>query len=157
MNNIKKYSAQSGMTLVTSLMMLLVMTILGVTAIRLSSVDLLIANNYQQQLSVYQAAKSANSANSNLYNLYHWITDKENPSDIEEGGTVATTLVQDLEMQYICRGRGGLANSIGPNATPCKLYMFSVDSRIKGTGAKDTHYQGAGKEVPNTSSSSTLD
>ena len=63
MNNTKKYSTQAGMTLVTSLMMLLVMTILGVTAIRLSSVDLLIANNYQHQLSVYQAAKSANSAN----------------------------------------------------------------------------------------------
>lgn len=156
MNNTKKYRTQAGMTLVTSLMMLLVMTILGVTAIRLSSVDLLIANNYQHQLSVYQAAKSANSTNSNLYNLYTWITVKQDPADISEKEVVSKTGVADLDIQYPCRGRGDLASSIGPNAPPCNLYMFSIDSRIKGTGAKDTHYQGAGKEVPNTTKSSTL-
>jgi len=156
MNNTKRHSTQTGMTLITSLIMLLVMTVLGVTAIRLSSADLLVANNYQHQLSVYQAAKSANSTNSNLNNLYAWITAKQSPVDIEEEGVVSKTLVTDLGVQYPCRGKGQLARSIGPNAPPCNLYMFSIDSRIKGTGAKDSHFQGAGKEVPKTAKSNML-
>lgn len=67
--NIMNKKNQSGLTLITSLMMLLAMTILGITAVKLSSVDLLVAHNYQQPLSVYQEAgkQFPNQSNGSYY------------------------------------------------------------------------------------------
>lgn len=140
------------MTLVTSLMMLIVMTVLGITAMKLSAVDLIVAKNHQHQLTVYQAAESSLRKDVNFFNWYQWMLDNtQHPGETDNEGLVTDTQVVDLDRYYICKGRSGLASSIGSNSPPCKLYMFSIDSRLQGTGAKDRHFQGAGKEVPTPS------
>ena len=147
---------QSGMTLFTSLMMLLVMTILGVTAIKISSVDLLIANNYQKKLQVYQAAESKIQKDVDFYWLYRWMTTDANAPTDDEDGVVSKSEVLDVGEEYQCTPNN-LATSLGPDSTPCRIYMFQVEASMKSTGARAAHYQGAGKLTPNTSKGSYLD
>ncbi len=155
--NIRKITKQSGITLVTSLVMLLVVTLLGITAIKLSKTDLIVARNYQQQLTVYQAAETKLRQDVNFYHLYEWMLDNtKHPEKAEDQNLVSETLVVDLGRKYICKGRLSRAASIGPDAPPCKLFMFKIDSYLEGTGAKDSHYQGAGKQIPNASRGSYL-
>ena len=153
MNAIRKKN-QSGITLITSLMMLLVMTIIGVTAIKISSVDLLVASNYQQQLSVYQEAETKIKRDVSFYRLHDWMMDDKQPPVSTKAKMTSNAEVTDLERDYPCKGRSNLANSLGPDAPNCKLFMFAVDANIKGTGAKENHYQGAGKQFPNQSNGS---
>ena len=147
---------QSGITLITSLMMLLVMTIIGVTAIKLSTVDLLIANNYQKKLQVYQAAESKIQKDVNFYWLYQWMTTQVNATVDNNRDIVVTSEVIDLEEAYQCTPNN-LATSLGPDSTPCHIYMFEIKAAMKSSGAKGSHYQGAGKLVPNVSKNSSLD
>jgi len=135
-------------------MMLLVMTIIGVTAIKISSVDLLVASNYQQQLSVYQEAETKIKRDVSFYRLHDWMMDDKQPPVSTKAKMTSNAEVTDLERDYPCKGRSNLANSLGPDAPNCKLFMFAVDANIKGTGAKENHYQGAGKQFPNQSNGS---
>jgi Tfp pilus assembly protein PilX len=153
MNNKNK---QSGMTLITSLMMLLVLTILGVTAMKISTVDLLIANNYQKKLQVYQAAESKIQKDVDFYWLYQWMTTDVNAPTDDAKDIVSSSEIVDLDDSYQCTPND-LATSLGPDSTPCRIYMFQVSSSMKTSGAKETHYQGAGKLTPNLSKGSFLD
>ncbi|MGB1310497.1 MAG: pilus assembly PilX family protein [Leucothrix sp.] len=152
MNKINK--KQSGITLITSLMMLLVMTIIGVTAIKISSVDILVAHNYQQRLSVYQEAETKVSNDVDFHRLHNWIMKDESPPVTTKGAVTAIAEVTDLKREYNCKGRSNLAQSLGPNAPTCKLFMFSIDARMKGSSIKENHYKGAGKRFPNQSNGS---
>ena len=154
--NMNKKNKQTGMTLVTSLMMLLVLTILGVTAIKISSVDLLVANNYQKKLQVYQAAETKIQKDVDFYWLYKWISSEGNAPDTDHKGAVAKSHIVDLEKSYQC-SPSNLATSLGPDSTPCNIYMFHIDASMKASGEKESHFQGAGKLVPNLSKGSYLD
>ena len=147
---------QAGITLITSLMMLLVMTIIGVTAIKISSMDLLIADNYQKKLQVYQAAESKIQKDADFYSLYTWMTTQQNAPTDKKNDITTTSEIVDLQDQYQCTPNN-LATSLGPDSTPCNIYMFQIEASMSGSGAKDFHYQGAGKLVPNVSKGSFLD
>lgn len=153
--NINK-NKQAGITLITSLMMLLVLTILGVTAIKISSVDLLIADNYQKKLSAYQAAESKIQDDVDFFWLYKWMTTAVNSPDGDSGNMVTKAKIVDLDRSYQC-SPNNLATSLGPDSTPCKIFMFKIDASMKSSGAKETHFQGAGKLTPNLSKGSYLD
>ena len=146
--------SQSGITLITSLMMLVAMTIIGVTAVKLSTVDLLVAHNYQQQLSVYQEAETKIRRDVSFYRLHDWMMEDKQPPDTSKDSMVTKASVSDLERSYPCKGQNNLANSLGPDAPSCKVFLFSIDSNMEGTGAKESHYQGAGKQFPNQSNGS---
>jgi len=152
--NIKNIKRQSGITLITSLMMLLAMTIIGVTAIKVSSVDLLIASNYQEQLSAHQEAKTKTRREVSFYRLHDFVMAETQPPNTVKGAMVSKAEVTNLNSEYPCKGRSFLANSLGPDAPPCRLFMFAVDANLKGSGAKENHYQGAGKQYPNQSNGS---
>jgi len=145
---------QSGITLITSLIMLLAMTIIGVTAIKISSIDLLVANNYQQQLSVYQEAETKIRRDVSFYRLHDWMMDDKQPPTTTKEKMVTNAKVTDLNRDYPCKGKSNLANSLGPDAPSCKLFLFAIDSNLQGTGAQERHYKGAGKQFPNQSNGS---
>jgi len=147
---------QAGITLITSLIMLLVMTIIGVTAIKISSMDLLIANNYQKKLQVYQAAESKIQKDADFYWLYQWMSADINAPIDDETDIVTKSEIVDLEKEYPCTPNN-LATSLGPDSTPCNIYVFQIEASMKSSGAKDAHYQGAGKLVPNVSKGSFLE
>jgi hypothetical protein len=145
---------QSGITLITSLMMLLAMTIISVTAIKISSVDLLVAHNYQQQLSVYQEAETKIRREVSFYRLHDWMMEDKQPPETTKDAMVSKAEVMDLEREYPCKGKSSLANSLGPNSPSCKVFLFSIDANMKGSGAQESHFQGAGKQFPNQSNGS---
>ena len=84
------------------------------------------------------------------------LDNKKQPGTSEAEGVVSGTLVLDLDKNYICKGRSNQATSIGPDSPPCRLFMFTIDSHLQGTGARERHFQGAGKQVPNMSRGSYL-
>lgn len=145
---------QLGLTLITSLIMLLMMTLIGVTAVKLSSIDLLVAHNYQQQLEVYQEAETKIRRDVSFYRLHEWMINNQHPPVSEKDNIETKAEVMDLNRQYPCKGTGNLANSLGPDAPACRLFMFSIDANMKGAGAREHHYQGAGKQFPNQSKGS---
>ena len=153
--NINK-NKQLGMTLITSLMMLLVLTILGVTAMKISTMDLIIANNYQKTLQVYQAAESKIQKDADFYWLYQWMITDVNAPDDDARDIVSTSEIVDLDKEYQCTPNN-LATSLGPDSTPCRIFMFQVRASMKTSGAKAAHFQGAGKLTPNLSKGSFLD
>ncbi len=152
--NIKNIKRQSGITLITSLMMLLVMTIIGVTAIKISSVDLLVAHNYQEQLSVYQEAETKIQGDVNFLRLHDWMMEDKQPPDTTKDKVRTKAAVSDMNREYPCKGKSNLANSLGPDAPACKVFLFAIDSNMKASGAKESHYKGAGKQFPNQSNGS---
>ena len=147
---------QAGITLITSLVMLLAMTIIGLTAIKISSVDLLIANNYQKKLHVYQAAESKIQKDADFYWLFQWMQTAVNAPVDDSKDIISTSEIVDLEDDYPCTPND-LATSLGPDSTPCRIYMFQIEAAMKSSGAKEDHYQGAGKLFPNISKGSFLD
>lgn len=153
--NIKNIRRESGITLITSLMMLLAMTIIGVTAIKISSVDLLVAKNYQEQLSAHQEAKTKTRREVSFYRLHDFVMQDIQPPDTTKGAMVSKAEVTNLNSEYPCKGRSNLANSLGPDAPACKLFMFAIDADMKGSGARENHFQGAGKQYPSESNGSS--
>ena len=151
---IRNIKNQSGITLITSLILLVAMTLIGVTAVKLSTIDLMVAHNYQQQLSVYQEAETKIRREVSFYRLHDWMMEDKQPPETKVDSIVSKASVSDLERSYPCKGKSHLANSIGPDAPACKVFLFSIDSDMKGTGARESHYQGAGKQFPNQSNGS---
>lgn len=144
---------QEGVSLIVALVVLLIITILGISAARLSSQDLIIASNEQQQMMVSQASESARSKTVSFYNLFQWLENRTEP-DIQtrslSTGSVKSEITVDVGEQYVCYGQSGEAMSVGAGASLCRVYTFSVDSRLIGTGAYDRVIKGEGKELPST-------
>lgn len=148
-NNIKK---QRGATLFTSLVFLILMTIVSVTAAKVSLVDVLVAGNNQQTMELFQETSNDLKAHADPAVLLPilqtegisqaWVenlTDPNNPNQEET--------VQNRLKEYNCSGNG-LATSVGPDTPPCFLFDFSVTNTKKDSSAKEIHIRGAGKEFP---------
>lgn len=159
---------QQGATLITALMMLLVMTVLGISAVKMSTIDILIASNDQQKLMLMQEAETdlinlttpsklieplvgltvdgetaAFDAETNMYTI-------PNPTN-----DLTIEIITDMELEYDCQGFGGKAVSQGCEV-PCRLYDFQVKARKANSGAREQRRRGAGKEVPDSSKNSCL-
>lgn len=164
-----KRSKQQGATLITSMMMLLVMTIIGIAAVKMSSIDIIIAGNDQQRLMLMQETESelvnlstpgklldpligefvgSEQALFDADTKSYRVPEPRNPTSIE--------IITDLEKLYSCEGFSGLAVSMGPDVPPCRLYDFQVRTKKANSGAKELRRRGAGKEVPNIGKNSYL-
>lgn len=134
-----------------ALVVLLIITMLGISAARLSTQDLIIASNEQQMMMVTQASESARSKSVSFYNLFKWLDDGTLPAKQTQQldtGSVESKIAVDVGEKYICYGQSGEAMSLGPGATWCRVYTFTVDSRLTGTGAHNRVMKGEGKELP---------
>ncbi len=147
---------QKGASLIIALVVLLVITILGISSVRLSSQDLIIASNEQQQMMVFQATESARKQVVNFYNVYKWIDDETTPSTLTQqinSGNVRSDITITRGAAYTCFGQAGQegeANSIGVGTNKCRVYTFAIDSQLLGTGARAKLFKGEGKELPST-------
>lgn len=152
-------SKQVGATLFTALVFLLLMTIVTVSASRISIQDTYIANNAQQKQLMFQQTANDLVNLTTVIKLYAPITGSngaafaegtgiyELPEDANKAGTAEK--ITKLNFSYPCGGFDGLAVSLGPDTNHCDLFDFSVDSRAQGfSGAKDRQNRGAGKELP---------
>ncbi len=152
MSILKKSHKQQGATLITSLMMLMIMTTVGVTAIKTSSVDILIANNDQRQMLLFQQKESELIKLSNPATLLlPWLeidgakfTNNEYviPSPSIHQTTVISK-VTDLKKFAACSD-----SELGPGIPPCRLFDFNLSLTSQFKGAKAAGSRGVGKEVP---------
>ncbi|HIO97194.1 MAG TPA: hypothetical protein EYG71_04635 [Leucothrix sp.] len=100
----KKYTVkQQGMTLVIAMIMLLVITGVGVSAVKLSSTETMASANNMLNMLVYQGAESTLIKIATFDDLY----------DIEKAssGTVRTVNATDLPDEPILDGKGTLASN----------------------------------------------
>ena len=144
------HNKQQGATLITALGLLMVMTVAGVTATKMSSIETLIAGNEQSKMKLFQETQS------DLYELTTplklmpaLLDDTLFVNDIYEvsNAHAKKEFITKLE-GYTCKGINGLAASVGG---PCKLYDFKVTTRSEAGGAREESHRGAGKEVPSAS------
>ncbi|MEE9445137.1 MAG: pilus assembly PilX N-terminal domain-containing protein [Cocleimonas sp.] len=151
---------QQGATLVTSMMMLVVMTIVGVSAAKVSSIDVLVAGNEQQKMMLFQTTQSDLNDLSTPLKLFAPLVgevgEDDSKAEFDSNGkytvstsTVKVAVITDLNTEYKCEGVNGKAVSIGPSTPPCRLYDFSVSTKKLNSGARESAHRGAGKEVPN--------
>lgn len=160
------YVKQRGATLFTALTFLLLMTVVTVTASKISIQDTYIANNTQQKQLLFQQTENDLAELTTVIELYVPLTGEGGaefndltgiyklPLETEKLGTVQA--ITDLDKRYQCGGFNGKAISIGPDTNHCFLYDFRVGSRAQNTGARDRHNRGAGKEKPNPGKHSYL-
>jgi len=159
---LKGYSAnprkEKGATLFTALAILMVLTIVSLSSARMSIIDIKVASNDEQQMMMYQEAENALKKITKPVKLYEWIEARRNNSgtkgidDIITLNLTAKTNITQLETEYACVGKGG-AVSIGPEVPSCELYDFHIDINKEGSGTRDIHHRGAGKEVPHNGGS----
>ncbi len=147
MKNTKFHKKQQGATLITALGLLMVMTIVGVTATKMSSIETLIAGNEQSKMKLFQETQS---------DLYKLTTPLKLMPALQDDALFVDGVyevsnehskkefIAKLE-GYTCKGIDGLPVSVG---LPCKLYDFKITTRSATGGAIEESHRGAGKEVP---------
>lgn len=163
---------QKGATLFTALVFLALMTIVSVSATKVSIMDLLVAGNNQQQMLLVQETENDLKILTTVPNLYAPITgdggafnaltgiyevpDDPNRSNIEEQIKDVGFDLPEEQKYYQCQGFSGMAVSWGPDTPKCDLYDFQVRSRRPNTSISDRLNRGAGKEKPNGKKNSYL-
>ena len=153
---------QKGASLITALVFLTLMTIVSVTAAKVSMLDTLVAGNNQRIMELYQDTSNNLKELTTVVNLYKPLV--KTPGDEFDSVTGIYVIpdtphgkemqITDPDKTYSCNGFNGEATSIGPDVPPCDLYDFQVKSADR--GARDKHNRGAGKEKPNPSKNSYL-
>ena len=147
---------QKGIALLMSLIMLLVITVIGVGAVKMSLNDTQIAGNTIYEGIVFQGAESGlnrSLSNSDLYDLKIPATDR-----------LTTNTIDDLPVETVIGGgklntegsikyeltSGNLVISSIPNSTEFQYQVFTVsaESKLQGTAARDRHSEGRALQVP---------
>ena len=162
-------SNQRGMTLMTTLVILVVMTVVATMSSKMSIFDTLLARNNKVKNLVYQETANDLRLLANIVNLHDPMMNKKfEPSTgvyvppVSISGSETAELITDMGMGgdnelYDCEGFAGRASSVGLGARKCDLFDFQVKRQKKGlSGAHDRHHVGKGKEVPPTSKYSNL-
>lgn len=165
MNNKK----QQGITLVTTLIMLIVMSVTAMMASKMSLFDTYIARNHKEKVMVYQQTATDLKLLADIERLHGPMVNRE--FDPESGiyispeapasGDVVEVITDigfdDEDYLYDCEGWSGRASSIGLGSRQCDLFDFQITRQKEGTGSfREKHHVGMGKEVPNPSKYSNL-
>ncbi len=171
MNTIKHLTLpqqQRGATLFTSLVFLALMTVVSVSATRVSILDVLIAGNNQQQIRNFQDTENELKKLTRVDDLavpmlneapgeeFNEITGVYNVPPRSASETGIDRQITDTGKRYPCGGFEGQAVSIGPDVSPCDLYDFQVRHKMTNSSVRDRHNRGGGKEKPNANKNSYL-
>jgi len=152
---------QQGATLLTAMIFLLIITVVGVSASRIATQDILIAGNDQKRIMIYQ--KTSNNLRElatvpRLANpLIHGLFDEETgeydvPANSEKPG-ITERIIDKRKTE--CNGFGK-AISLGPGGILCRLFEFDVKAVEGHSSIRDRHFLGASKEVPNASKNNAI-
>lgn len=160
---------QRGITLVTSLIFLVIMSVVAMMASKLSIMDTHLARNNKEKVLIYQETANDLRLLADIEKLHGPMVEKKfdskdgtylPPKEILKPDT--TEVITDIGFDkdnnlYDCEGWSGRASSIGLGARKCDLYDFQVTRQQKNmSGLKERHNIGMGKEVPSPSKYSNL-
>lgn len=157
---------QGATTLLIALFILFVLTIVGISAVKITSLETLIAGNDQQQMILFQETETRLKQLSSIHRLSQTFTntgftsnDDADPQQYifseADKWKGFTETIQDMQASYPCE-QGGRAMSLGPNMPVCDLYNFEINAKKRNMGAKDIHHSGAGKMVPSKGGNGSL-
>lgn len=149
---------QKGATFITAMLMLVIMTILGVSAVKVSSMDILVAGNDQRSMMLFQTAQTELNELSTPSNLLPPLLDntkfKNDIYDVPSSNSNITKKIKSMKVKYMCQGIDRKAVSIGPSVPPCVMYEFKINT--KQGSARESLRRGAGKEIPDDKKNSYL-
>lgn len=160
------FHKQQGSVLLWGLVILLTLTVIGVAATRMASLDTRIAGNELYYMLSFQGAESSLRRSVNnlqviktaLQGTYSEKLDARvvdvNYTDAVSGGTVNTTGTSSMGEEESCPPLRGVALSseMSPESggVACRVFITDVDSQLSGTGASSDHAEGVLKLVPGT-------
>ncbi len=150
---------QQGATLFTSLVFLALMTIIGVSATKISIMDLLVSGNNTQSMMMFQETANELKKFTNPISFFTAFSHNKHGEPWEytfSSNSNDEKKITSRHKEYYCGGFNGLAVSIGPDVSPCFLYDFDVRRKKSHSSISDRHFRGAGKEFPNISRNSSL-
>jgi len=155
-------SKQRGATLFTALVFLALMTIVSVSAAKISMLDVLISGNNQQKMELYQdTAREVDDhtdpaklldliINTEAYSNANVEWNHDYPVNTTNPHTKVDEKITNRAIEYECGAINGLATSQGVDNS-CHLFDFEVNTKKSFSSARERHVRGAGKEYPNPS------
>lgn len=150
---------QKGMVLVMALIMLLIITIIGVSAARMSSNDTQVAGNSIYSVLVFQGAESALGRSASAKD---WSVIKLAAEDLTSAAVAVPDTYFDAEkvmgnatlessgtVQFETILNGPVINSIA-NSSEFDYQVFRVtgESKLAATAARDQHTEGRAAQIP---------
>ncbi|RVU83874.1 hypothetical protein EOL70_13690 [Leucothrix sargassi] len=153
---------QQGVVLLWALGILLVLTIVSVSSVKVSNLNTLVAGNSLSSMLVFQGAESTLSRVSNLNYVNEAATTMpsrstnvaatELPDEAVSGGSLSAKASVSFVSYTACPAAAGIAMSTSSSAAAggvtCQLFRVDAESRLKGTGAKKDHTMGIAVYVP---------
>jgi hypothetical protein len=159
---------QQGATLFTTLVFMVLMTVVGVSASKVSLQDMYMANNEQQRMLLFQKTEIRLDEFTQTQSLVQTFSSdgsfQANVSGKEQFRFTNTALqsegvtqfINNLPVLYPCESQGR-GTSLGNGApAECDLYDFQISSSAVNTSASDKHHRGAGKMVPKSGSKGSI-
>lgn len=168
---------QKGATLPTTLVFLMLMTLVSVSATKISILDTLVAGNDQTKMILSQQTENCLRVSTHIRRLFIPLTNNgvgqsqgfvgnvggradqykfdQLLDACQDGNVNIEEYITDIPGHYNCE-REGQASSMGPAVPRCDLFDFQIRSNKPNSGARDIHHRGAGKMVPNTGSKGSL-
>lgn len=149
----KQLNKQQGMTLIIAMVMLLVITGIGVSAVKSSSTSTMMSSNNTLQMLVFQGAESTivrSASASDLFDIEksavlagtpHEVTQAHLYPNGDEEVTNGVKLKSTSEITFMgdgdCPVLSGVANSINYSC-----YVFEIDAKTQALGARANHFEG---------------
>lgn len=152
---------QQGIALVMALIMLLLITVLGVSAARMSGLDTQVAGNSMYSMMVFQGAESALgraiSADSTTRKWYYLkeASDRSGKEQVDttnfpdELVTGGAKLDSEITVEYETILNGPVFNNVA-NSSDFKyqVFRYSADTKLLSTAARDKHIEGRAVQMP---------
>jgi len=161
-NKISNLERQNGVVLIWALAILLVLTVLSVSSVKLANINTQVAGNSISSMMVFQGVESTlsktaninyvNEAAKNLPARSKDVPAADLPNEKVSGGELTSSAAVSFVGYSSCPPLDGIAMSTSASAAAgsvtCQLYEFKAQSRLRGTGAKAEHTLGTSPFVP---------
>lgn len=159
-------SHQQGSVLLWGLVILLVLTIIGIAAMRMANVDNRIAGNQMMYMLTVQGADSRLRESINLYQIMQTATQGVIPANYDKQSVRKLALSTKTEAVSGVNTFGDSSLSEGQPCPPlrniaistemvadsggvtCRIYTAQVNANLSGTGARSQHAEGVLKPTP---------
>ena len=153
---------QQGVALVMALIMLLLITILGVSAVRMSSLDTQIVGNSMVSMIVFQGAESAlgrsistDQTTKKWFYIQAAANDRSGKQDIDTSSfpdelvTGGAKIDSEITVEYENILKGPVFNNVA-NSSEFKyqVFKYTANSSLQATSAQDRHSEGRAALIP---------
>jgi len=156
---------QQGSVLLWGLVILLTLTVIGVAATQVASVDTRIAGNQMFYMLTYQGAESTLNRSTNLFSIIQTATNGVYDTakaaktqsfgpfnDTVSGGTTVSNSSVAMGAEISCPPLNGVAMSVSMSpesgSIACRVFTTDADAQLAGTGADSKHSEGILKPLP---------